>query len=115
MKSETDKEIARIVKESIKNGKKRMKQIKKFKKYNFSKEMINDLNDYFNRHNGMIEFYLSYPLGDGIKGTEFYQIFKKYNKEKLLKGHLFTKAKIYFPLVWNIQEDTYHIDLGELI
>jgi len=113
MKSEADKKIAKIVKESIKNGKKRMKQIKKFKKYNFPEEMINDLNDYFTRRHGMVEFYLPYPMGHGVEGTELYQIFKKYNKEKLLKRRLFTKVNIDFPLIWNIQEGTYHIYLGE--
>lgn len=113
MKSEYDKKITKIVKESIKNGKKRLKQIKKFKKYNFSEEMINDLNNYFTRRHGMVEFYLPYPMGHGVEGTELYQIFKKYNKEKLLKGHLFAKANIDFPLIWNIKEDTYRIYLGE--
>ena len=40
-------------------------------------------------------------------------MFKKYNKEKLLKGRLFTKVNIDFPLIWNIEKDTYHIYLGE--
>ena len=113
MKSEFDKRLTKIVKEGIKNGKKRLKQIKKFKKYNFPEEMINDLNDYFTRHHGMVEFYLPYPMGHGVEGTELYQIFKKYNKEKLLKGRLFTKVNIDFPLIWNIEKGTYHIYLGE--
>lgn len=113
MKSEFDKRLTKIVKEGIKNGKKRLKQIKKFKKYNFPEEMINDLNDYFTRHHGMVEFYLSYPMGHGVEGTELYQIFKKYNKEKLLKRKLFRKTKIDFPLVWNMEKDIYRIYLGE--
>lgn len=115
MKFRSLNKLNRLSKKWKKEARKRKRMIKKFKKYNFPEEMINDLNDYFNKHNGCIEFYINYSYFDlGIKHTEIYQIFKKYGKEKLLCGgfNLF-KRRIDFPLVWNIQENMYHLDLGD--
>lgn len=102
------KNLRKMIKKDIREGKKREKRIKKFKKYNFPEGMIKDLDEYFNRHHGLIEFYIDSPwLGNGLKGTEFYQIFRKYGREKDLRH------KIDFPIIWNLKEGTHHLDLGD--
>ena len=83
--------------------------IKRFKKFNFPEEMINDLNEYFDEHYGMVEFYLPYPMGKGIENTRIYRIFKKYDKEKIL-----INKKIYFPIMITFGSDIhYRLNLGD--
>ena len=88
---------------------KRKRSIKKFKKFNFPKEMISELNDCFTKYGFSAGFYLPYPLGKGIEGTPLYQVFKKYGKEKTLK-----KIKS-FPVRMDSNADGvyYYLDLEE--
>ena len=105
LKENSFKKLEKSIKELRKEGKKREKNIKNFKEKHFSEEMISELNDYFNRHHGMIEIYIDKPWGDGIEGTEIYKIFEKYGRVKDLK-------KTKFPIVWKISEGKYYLDLG---
>lgn len=101
--------LKEILKKKKKRNKEIERQVKRFKRYHFSEEMIKDLNNYFQEHHGTVEFYIDSPWGRGVKGTDLYQIFKKYGKEKILTRRF---RKIEFPIIWNIQEGTFRINLG---
>lgn len=96
------------IKKKIKAFKKK-RAIKKFKKFNFPKEMINELNECFTKHGSLALWYLPYPLGHGIEGTPVYQVFKKYGKEKYFK-----KIKV-FPIVVQVNKNGifHYLDLGD--
>ena len=74
--------------------------------------MLTDIDQYIHRRNGIIEFpkfkvTKTFKIITTYKGTELYQIFQKYGREKDLK------KKLNFPIYWELETGEHKIYLGD--